>query len=48
MPESIAAHGEQPDLSGEQRQGGNSLLNGQDLGIPSEGSDEGVTDSDIV
>jgi hypothetical protein len=46
MPESIAAHGELPDLLDEQRNEVNSFLKGQDLGIPSESSDEGVTDSD--
>jgi hypothetical protein len=47
MPESIAARGEVPDLSVEQRDEGNSFLKSQDLGIISESSDEGVTDSGI-
>jgi hypothetical protein len=46
MPESIAAHGELPDLSDEQRNEGNLFLESQDLGILSESSDEGVTDSE--
>jgi hypothetical protein len=47
MPESIDAHGEQPDLSDEQRREGNSFLKSRDLGIPSESSDDGVTDTDF-
>jgi hypothetical protein len=48
MPESIAAHGEQQDLPGEQRQGDNSGIESPDLGILSESSDEGVTDSGCI
>jgi hypothetical protein len=34
-----------PDMPGEQRQGGNSGQKCPDLGILSESSDEGITDS---
>jgi hypothetical protein len=48
MPESIAATENKPHQSGERRKEGNFIPKSRDLGIPSESSDEVVTDSDIV